>query len=43
MYNEILESGQYREFVTGNKLNEKDPLACLSGGSRDEPVVGWCR
>lgn len=35
-------SGQYREFVTINRLRGQYPLAMLNGDSETDPVVVWC-
>lgn len=50
MYAELLknkiqllkESGQYREFVTINRIRGQYPLATLSGKKNDQSVVVWC-
>jgi len=50
MYTEIItrqlnllkESGQYREFVTINRIRGEYPLARLNGEEEGEPVVVWC-
>ncbi len=50
MYSEIIsnklqslkESGQYREFVTINRIRGQYPLAHLNGQQDTEPVVVWC-
>ncbi|WP_028402258.1 5-aminolevulinate synthase [Ectobacillus panaciterrae] len=50
MYTELIqdkldslkESGQYREFVTINRINGQYPLAMLNGKEDTKPVVVWC-
>lgn len=50
MYTEIIknkidslkQNGQYREFVTINRINGQYPLAMLNGKKDEEPVVVWC-
>lgn len=50
MYNGIIntklqslkDSGQYREFVTLNRIRGQYPLAYLNGNETSEPVVVWC-
>ena len=50
MYTEILneklvelkKSGQYREFVTLNRIRGQYPLAKLNGSEDSQPVVVWC-
>lgn len=50
MYTEIIdnklkslkESGQYREFVTINRICGQYPLAYLNGQDNAQPVVVWC-
>ncbi|QWG81764.1 5-aminolevulinate synthase [Bacillus mycoides] len=50
MYTEILneklvelkKSGQYREFVTLNRIRGQYPLAKLNGSEDSKPVVVWC-
>ncbi|MCP3740791.1 5-aminolevulinate synthase [Rossellomorea sp. BNER] len=50
MYTEIFknkidslkESGQYREFVTINRISGQYPLAMLNGQKDAKPVVVWC-
>jgi 5-aminolevulinate synthase len=40
--NFLKESGQYREFVTINRISGQYPLARLNGQEDSEPVVVWC-
>jgi 5-aminolevulinate synthase len=40
--NFLKESGQYREFVTINRISGQYPLAMLNGQEDSEPVVVWC-
>ncbi|OZI10954.1 5-aminolevulinate synthase [Bacillaceae bacterium SAS-127] len=50
MYTEIIkdkidnlkQGGQYREFVTINRINGQYPLARLNGQKDEKPVVVWC-
>lgn len=50
MYTEIIkdkidslkQGGQYREFVTINRINGQYPLAILNGQKDEKPVVVWC-
>ncbi|TKI93133.1 aminotransferase class I/II-fold pyridoxal phosphate-dependent enzyme, partial [Bacillus cereus] len=35
-------SGQYREFVTLNRIRGQYPLAKLNGSEDSQPVVVWC-
>lgn len=50
MYSEIFKDkidhlkkiGQYREFVTINRIKDQYPLAVLDGQEYAEPVVVWC-
>lgn len=50
MYTEILsdklnslkERGQYREFITINRICGQYPLAKLNGKEDEQPVVVWC-
>ncbi|MDE9488316.1 5-aminolevulinate synthase, partial [Xenorhabdus bovienii] len=50
MYNEMLnrklvelkESGQYREFVTLNRIRGQYPLARLNNPENEKPIVVWC-
>lgn len=38
----LKESGQYREFVTINRMRGQYPLAQLNGQKDGQPVVVWC-
>ncbi|UOQ92264.1 5-aminolevulinate synthase [Halobacillus shinanisalinarum] len=38
----LKESGQYREFVTINRIRGQYPLAMLSGQEEEQSVVVWC-
>ncbi|MEK4886420.1 5-aminolevulinate synthase [Bacillus sp. FSL W8-0223] len=38
----LKESGQYREFVTLNRINGQYPLAQLNGQENAQPIVVWC-
>ncbi|MEH7464272.1 5-aminolevulinate synthase [Bacillus thuringiensis] len=40
--NALKESGQYREFVTINRIRGQYPLAQLNGQENEKPVVVWC-
>lgn len=50
MYSEIIrnklkslkENGQYREFITINRIRGQYPLALLNGEKESKPVVVWC-
>lgn len=50
MYTELInnklqalkESGQYREFITINRIRGQYPLAQLNGQEKEQPVVVWC-
>ncbi|MBN9901139.1 5-aminolevulinate synthase [Bacillus thuringiensis] len=39
---ELKKSGQYREFVTLNRIRGQYPLAKLNGSEDSQPVVVWC-
>lgn len=38
----LKESGQYREFITINRISGQYPLAHLNGSDNEKPVVVWC-
>ncbi|MFC4076123.1 5-aminolevulinate synthase [Salinithrix halophila] len=38
----LKESGQYREFITINRIRGQYPLALLNGQDDAQPVVVWC-
>lgn len=40
--NKLKESGQYRKFVTLNRISGQYPLAQLNGDENGKPVVVWC-
>ena len=40
--NDMVASGQYREFVTLNRIQGKYPLARLASDGGRQPVVVWC-
>lgn len=40
--NNLKQQGQYREFITLNRISGKYPLAHLNGQKDSKPVVVWC-
>lgn len=40
--NELKKNGQYREFVTINRIRGEYPLAYLNGTTDTQPVTMWC-
>ncbi|WP_299155080.1 5-aminolevulinate synthase [uncultured Tateyamaria sp.] len=40
--NDLVESGQYREFVTLNRMRGEYPLARLAADNDTSPIVVWC-